>query len=491
MSKDKDIIMLQNVCERLKSENRELREQMKEKATKQSEIDAKHKSENKHFRELCEMILAKDKDEMVLGKEYSWDELSNFEICQKAVASYTKYNHERNIAVKMILAKFEKQGEELDGLKLQFARMLNGEKMSSEEANKILDDPSKVIRDEKAKEKMDNVFKKAEKENGINVVIEEDSDITDGEVEASVSDLATNIEYQLTPSAPKIIPAPEKVKAKENKKKELIERDMYKIKDVMDKLNDTDWLIIEVLGSLGCSLRKDIINNCEKLGKQRETNSAYTTIAYNLKKLSNTPDLLTVDKIQLPEAGRVSIIQLDRVGRMIYEYRFDKAPVKSEAKLIQAEHDNLTHGYSIVSLGQSLLHTNRYKKVSVMNKKHAIEVTVDNQKTVYVPDLICFDKNGETIFYEYELANHNMRNFRFKCDKMKQIMSVLRFVVPSKTVAELLKPKINNWIKETGQKRLKNTKVLVYTYKSVIDDGPPVLEYDLSVSEIPVTDKTK
>lgn len=469
--KDKDVVMLQNVCNRLKAENRELREQIREKSIKQAEIDGKLKSEVEYFRELCKMILAKDKREMVLGKEYSWDELSNKEICEKTIDSYIFFEKERTEAIKMILNKFEKQGEELDGLKLQHERLLNREKASASE------------NDEKSADKFEN-------NDGTLVIIEEDSDIIDGEIKNSEAEINTNIAYQLTPSAPKVIPAPKKVKAKEKMGREFIERDMYKVKDIVDKLNVITWLIIEVLGVVGCSLRKDIIDTCLKFAAKRNLNTNYSALARELNKLTNIPDVITVEKIKLPDSGYVYIIQLDRVGRAIFENRFDKRPVKSEAKIIQEEHDNLTHGYSIVSLGQSLLHTDRFKKVSVMNKKHAIGVTVDNQKTVYVPDLICVDKNGETIFYEYELANHNMRNFRFKCNKMVQVMSSLRFVVPNKAIAERLKTKINNWISETGTYRLKNTKVLVYTYKSVIDDNPPILEYDLSVSEAPVVDKT-
>lgn len=373
MFRKQEIIMLQNICERLKTDNRMLRERIAENNETRTKIDEKLKSDINRFRKFCEKILAMYRSETAPGREVAFDELSNTEICVMADNAYDRYNEERTNLIKEFLKKYEEQGRELDGLKLQFSRLLNGEQ----------------------------------------------------------------------PVAPEIVetaPEPRETKSENG----MIEVDMYNVSDVADKFNDLAWLIIEVLGVYGLSLRKEVIDRCGKIAQERNMNAKYSTLSRELKALTTIPDLLVVEKIRLPASGNVDVIELDRIGKAVFEYKFNQTAADSEAKLIRKEHDNLTHGYGIVCLGRTLSERNIFNSVDYMNKGKGIEVTVDGFETVYVPDLVCKDKYGNRYYYEYELANHNMKNFRYKCDKMAQVSSVLRFVVPNKETAGQLKPKIQN-----------------------------------------------
>lgn len=419
MFNKKEIIMLKNVCERLRTDNRMLRERIAENNEAQARIDSQRESAIKLFRKLCEKILATDNKQMVLGCDFSFDDLSNKEICQKAIDALNRFIEQSTENMKEMLDKYKKQGEELDGLKLQFARMLNDEEQVVEEIDEAVPKP----------------------------------------------------------------------RAAESKK-DMLEVDMYKVGDVADKFNDLAWLIIEVLGVYGLSLRKEVIDRCGKIAQERNMNAKYSTLSRELKALTTIPDLLVVEKIRLPASGNVDVIELDRIGKAVFEYKFNQTAADSEAKLIRKEHDNLTHGYGIVCLGRTLSERNIFNSVDYMNKGKGIEVTVDGFETVYVPDLVCKDKYGNRYYYEYELANHNMKNFRYKCDKMAQVSSVLRFVVPNKETAGQLKPKIQNWINHRGQLRLSDTRVEVHTYMSLVEGKLPTLEYDLNKSAAPVRDWT-
>lgn len=419
MFSKKEIIMLKNVVERLRTDNRMLRERIAENNETRTKIDEKLKSDINRFRKFCEKILAMYRSETAPGREVAFNELSNTEICVMADNAYDRYNEERTNLIKEFLKKYEEQGRELDGLKLQFSRLLNGEQQVALEIVETAPEP-----------------RETKSENG------------------------------------------------------MIEVDMYNVRDVACKFNELAWLILEVLGVFGLSLRKEIIAKCLELAKERKLKANFSTVSRELNALENIPDMFIVDKIPLPASGIVNVVRLGRTGTAVFENRFREPPVKSEAKRIIEEHDNLKHGYGIVSLGRTLRANGIFKTVDYMNKGKGIEVVVDGRETVYVPDLVCVDKYGNRYYYEYELANHNMKNFRYKCDKMVQVSSVLRFVVPNKEIAGQLKPKIQNWINHRGQLRLRDTRVEVHTYMSLVEGKLPTLEYDLNTSAAPVRDWT-
>lgn len=141
MFNKKEIIMLKNVCERLRTDNRMLRERIAENNEAQARIDTQRKSDIKLFRKLCEKILATDNTEMMLGRDFSFDDLSNKEICQKAIDALNRFIEQSTENMKEMLDKYKKQGEELDGLKLQFSRLLNGEQQVAPEIVETVYEP--------------------------------------------------------------------------------------------------------------------------------------------------------------------------------------------------------------------------------------------------------------------------------------------------------------------------------------------------------------
>lgn len=254
------------------------------------------------------------------------------------------------------------------------------------------------------------------------------------------------------------------------------------LKKLSGDFGDVEWAIIEAIGLFGLSQRKEIVEQVEELVDYK---SKPTKINTSIKTLAEA-DIIKIEKVNLPRAGSVDIIQLGENGVKLFAYNFDKEPDESEAHKIIVEHDNLLHGYSIIFLGLDLLETYRYSDVSTMNKRRGKEVTINNNKTVYVPDLICTDYSGNAEYYEYELDNHNIKNFCIKCDKMIQVTDTLRFVVPNKSVALSLNKKMETWLSEKSTYSLMNTFIKIYTYRSLVEENRALIEYDLSVSKAPV-----
>jgi hypothetical protein len=468
LKSDKDFVTLQIVCERLKNDNKELREQIQEKENQWKIIESKNNVDIKHFRELCEKILAKDKREMVLGKEYSWSNLSNGEICEKANKSYDDYNEKKTLNIKLLLSKYQERGEELDGLKASLTRIMNGEKISKDVLDEIIADPTKTQREEKVKSNADNVYKKAEAEGKIKTIVEEDADIQERKKELEKNNplMKQNVGYSLSPKTPEIIQSPKKVKYKNDKKQEMVDAEIYK------------WYVLEIIGKFGCVLKSEIV---DKISSLYDDISKYK-VENALKMLSAGQDLLKVTKLAIP-SGQFDLFELGRVGTTIFEHKFRQAPVESYAQTVIKEHDNLEHGYGILLVASSLSKTNRYKKVDCFNRKHPIKVTINKTQRTYIPDIFCVDNNGEVEYYEYELNNHTKKDFREKCDKMCQVMSILRFVGSNRNVCLGLKDKVDDWIKKTGLTRLKNIKVEIHSYSSISNDEEAPICYDLGQSE--------
>lgn len=256
------------------------------------------------------------------------------------------------------------------------------------------------------------------------------------------------------------------------------------LREMSEKLDQIELAVIEAIGGLGLSQRKLIV---EEVLYIIDNSSKSTKVNATIKSMSEADDnIIKIDKIKVPSKGNVDIIQLGKNGVKLYEYNFRESPIESEAHLIISEHDNIKHGYGILFLSEALLKCGRYSKVSTMNKDKGIEVTINNKKTVYVPDLICVNSEGEVDYYEYELDNHNNKNFCIKCDKMMQVTDTLRFVVPNKTVAEALNRKIETWLAGKSKYILRNTYILIYSYNSLVDENKALIEYNLSVSTAPV-----
>ena len=253
--------------------------------------------------------------------------------------------------------------------------------------------------------------------------------------------------------------------------------------EMSEELDEVAWAIVEAIGLFGLSQRKEIVNKVLEL---INFSSKPTKINSTLKAIAEFDNLIIINKIKLPSAGNVDIIELGLNGVKLYEYNFGEKPVESEAHKIIVEHDNLLHGYGIEFLAKALQESGRYNSISTTNKNNGIEVIVNNKKTVYVPDLICYNNSNVIDYYEYELNNHNIKNFCNKCEKMIRVTETLRFVVPNKTIALSLNKKIEAWLLSKSKYALKNTFIKIYSFKSLVEENRALIEYDLSVSTAPV-----
>jgi len=94
----------------------EMRDQMATKNRLTAEYEAQCEVVEKHARKLCELILAKDRSEMVLGKAKTWSSYSTDELIAKATAFFVEYVKAHTEKLQKLMAEIERRGDEIESL---------------------------------------------------------------------------------------------------------------------------------------------------------------------------------------------------------------------------------------------------------------------------------------------------------------------------------------------------------------------------------------
>ena len=102
---------------------KDLQEQLATKQEQWQERNQKIDIIEQNVRELCESILAKDKNEMILGADYSWNQLETLELISKSKRVFREYNAERTNILRKIMDEAEDRREQVESLKEQIIQM--------------------------------------------------------------------------------------------------------------------------------------------------------------------------------------------------------------------------------------------------------------------------------------------------------------------------------------------------------------------------------
>lgn len=135
-----------NKYNRLCARYRDLEQQSTEKQEKWKELEREFKIAESLTRELCELILAKDPNEMVLGEEYSWGKLSTREIIQRSKTVFANYNESRTQLLRDVQQQSEQRRIEIENLKIQIEQDAHARerlaKLQSQRAEEDAEAPS-------------------------------------------------------------------------------------------------------------------------------------------------------------------------------------------------------------------------------------------------------------------------------------------------------------------------------------------------------------
>ncbi|MDR0287925.1 MAG: hypothetical protein LBI03_09530 [Clostridiales bacterium] len=468
---------------------RDLEEQARTNNQHWKERETYFKKIEDAVRSLCVSILCKNKNEMVLGEDSSWYTTPVDALISRAMKYNKEYNENTTLLLTQIQNISEKRRSHIEGLEDQIKRFKTGEAFDFDIGQTLPKESSpKNVPDYLGTPKAIKTAAEAKK---IELIIEEDSDIEDDTVSASIQE-CTNIneDAKLIQNAVPIQDSAKKAKQIETAKENAYIPHIVDLIEIEKKIRPVMWEIIEIIGREGLSKYPEIEkravekNNGEKLPQMRPA----TLNLCSMKVLSQV--ILTA----LPLSPKVCIYTLSDIGVRLFERKYNEKPVIPEAVKVRKEHDNLDHGYAILELQKILMDTGKYKEVNVFNRSHP--KVLDNGLQ-YVADLVCVPLQAKYVEYvEYERGNHTYSDFNNKCNKMCKFTRFLNFVVPNREIIlKKLKPQIDNWIKSRSQESIKTIKIRVTTppelQKNENMQDAWILVYDMSQGIEPVKDFSK
>ena len=397
----------------------------------------------KLMRELCESILAKDPKEMVLGADYSWSSIPINELIIKTKKVFSEHNCKQKDFLQKMLDLAEDRRLQIGDLEEQIQLMKSSPATAATMTQEEIQERIKKEKQEKAAiASLPLKAQEAAAKGKIEVIMEKEDE--EDEFEAIVlKDMADKGgKVQLTPKSIPVTPARKQLEKKRQRKEQGVVAHMVNLKEYEDKLNESNWAVLEVIGKMGLSRYTEIENAVF------ESEPSYTTnrVRIATEILANI-GLLNKELIKNPLKGTLYVYQMTDMGSRIFKDKFGQMPVVSELDEIMSEHDNCVHGYGIRFIAEMLKDTGEYKEVCDTNRKTPIKL---GGGIAYIPDIVCTDNNGAKMYIEYECANHTQTNFNAKCNKMCKVTSVLNFVAPNRDAVTKLMKEVENWIASRG-----------------------------------------
>lgn len=432
-------------------------------------------------RKLCEMILAKDHTEMVLGENRSWYATPVDELLLRAMKSYKTYNQETTRILNAIQDEAEKRRSKIEGLEDQIQQYLAGNGFVAP-IGKV--DPAGGTEDEFAP----TVATPAHA-GKIELIIEESGDNAEEEDVKAISELIEISEQsKLTTNAVPVSDAVDKVRKREQQREGAMMAHLVDLVEFEKRFNHVMWAVLNAIGGTGVAKFPEI-EKCVLESDPSIVKTKLRTATMELFKMK----VLDQDSLNLPLTPRVLVYKLTDIGVRLYRKHFEKMPSESEIDRVRKEHDNLEHGYGIMDLEKVLVESGRYREVHIFNRNRAIHISGNRQ---YVPDVIALPVKGNfTEYIEYERGFHTQADFNAKCNKMCKVTRFVNFVAPNKTVLiKKLKPQVDAWIKERGLEGIKNIRVRLTTPNELRVADPAdawLIVYDLSKDPEPIKDCTR
>ena len=429
MARDREFDALLSKYNILVTKSKDFRSRIDALDEEVKRLTEQKKHDEKLTRELCEKILANDKEEMRLGEEYSWGKESLESILGKTRKSYDKEKETNLRLSRELLKKAGDRKAQIDDLKWQLENMKKDEgttqKSGTQEETKSEQETKKTETKETPKKS---------EITGVEII---DNDGLIGPEEDAF--LKADIENQ---KASPTITSKGKTGKERKKAQKAIRKHasiMTNIDELMEKLDEEDKQIIIAEGQSGAMTVDSL---WEQLGKTKFLND--TKFRYKITALAPYFNRQKSSNLN----GNINVFELNDMGRMIYE-NLTGERAKSRLRILCAEHDNPEHGMCIMQLSgyfkQKKTEDKKpiYKKVSIFHKGNPVNTKFGD----YVPDIVLEPKSGPILYVEFELNTHKTVDFDKKLDKLNAITNKVTIVVRNAQMIQGMTDKIQGCIK--------------------------------------------
>lgn len=482
MARDAEYEMLLSKYNVAIAKSQDLQEQLRVKESAWRVKEAQYKHVDKLTRELCESILARDRNEMVLGREYSWANIGTEALILKAGASFRSYNENRSELLQKIMDVAEVRRAQIESLEDQIRQIMANGVANAETMQEILDRAEKEASEEHAKENVPNRIRDVAAAGKVELIIEDADDVMiEGERKLVAELVEINEQAKVSANSVPIVKTSQNREIIKNAREQSIMTHLIDLAEYEERFNDTMWEIMKAIGEEGLSKYPDI--ESEILQNTQYRANKVRTATLELAKMG----VLKQSVLNLPLTPKVFAYQMSDIGARLYKKHFGKEPTISEIERIIAEHDNAEHGYGIMDVETVLKESGVYKNIMSFNRQKAIRLP-DGKS--YIPDLICFTERYKE-YMEYERGLHTQTDFNAKCNKMVQITRFLNFIAPNKTALKRVQVQIDTWIGTRGATSLRNIKIRLTTAQMLRNQNPRsddswMVIYDLKQGTAPI-----
>lgn len=464
----KNDMILQSQYDRAVMARKDLEEQLNTKQRQWQEQEEVYKKVDFFVRKLCEEILVRDPSEIVLGQLYSWDSLPTLELVHKAISGFRSYNEKRTDLMRKLMDIAEDRRIENESLQdqIQMLKVYAPKRESAIAPSNTEAEKKEPPKDEMKTEAAASPPQQNEVLPVVEMIIEEDQDITERDVQDAQEVIAMAESMRPIEKVIPIHPARKILQAKERIQQEQHQAHMVDLKDYRDKITDLMWRLMEVVGKEGISSYIKIEPRIMERMKSFTTRSKIRMSVQSLYSMG----LLDQEQISDPLRSKYYVYRLTEIGHRLYKDHFGETPVLSELDRIVSQHDNANHGYGIQALKELLEESQCFDSVCSDAKKNAILLERGGR---YVPDIVA-RKDKECHYFEYECGTHTQQDFSAKCNKMCRVSSVLNFVVPNREILHRrIISQVQEWIKQKGgRKALYGKRVRLATAVSLKGGNP-------------------
>ncbi len=422
---------------RVVSENISLRDQLQQNNRRMAEREARIKHDNDMIRSICEEILSKDNNEMVVGEEYSWDRMSVSELIERTILSYRKHNRERTELILKLVDLTDERADQIDSLTEQIEQLEH----MYDSKGKPDNIPASSVSDPENEKKTEDESAKC----GDRITIGPEDCINDM-LDAVVDAMKITESVHIKPP-PIPISEPrekiERIKSEKKKVKESMKIDVTPIKVHIDKMNPIMKEIVLVMGEIGLSVYMEIRDEVLKRCGDTMPGISEQRIRAGITQLESM-NIVQKNTFCSPLRGNLNIARLTVTGMTVFKELTGKLPVISEMERIVKEHDNIEHGYGIRELADILENSGKYSSVTWMNGRKPIQLK-DGQSII--PDITA-KTAGRIEYFEYERANHSFPDLKVKLNKLASITKYINIVVQNTDQLNAMLRSVEKWAKE-------------------------------------------
>jgi|GEM_PF-1199048 len=477
---DKEYSILLNKYNRLSASYADISQQLSDKVGQLRELERMTRITIGHARSLCKEILAKDPNEMVLGKSYSWDSLEIDTLVEKSIQTFRAYNNDRTNLMRRLYLQNEDSHLKIESLKSQIESIqaYNASRVSDKPAPQTpheelhaSDPPESDVppwdneddRSTKVIEKAPYKMKQALEAGTIEAIVEDDSDVGSKDIldmEEAIG-LADALSAQMKDIP--VHPAKEKIQIKQEHEKKRSEAYMVNLAETKAQMTEVEWVLMDAIGAHGLSQYLQIEAKAQDLWlKSNELDSERLTnfrIRMGLQKLINL-QAVRHENVFTPYVSKLAVYSLAPLGAHVFKSERGEEPVLSERDKIIAEHDNIEHGYSIMAVREMFEEGGYFKSVSCTARENRIPL---EGGIAYIPDIVAVSGKFKN-YFEYERGTHTQPNFNAKLNKACKVTRYINIIVPNKQTLARVAKQVESWISSRGgHKALTGKKVRIAT----------------------------